>query len=226
MPGGEHMTPKFDASLLPAYPDIRFENALWREGVESVAGIDEAGRGALAGPVSAAAVVLPANPILSNVLKGVRDSKQMTPKQREKWAQVIRESAITWQVGFASNNEIDDFGIVPATKLAAKRAIEKLDIFPEHLLIDALLLPEITPPQTSLIKGDARSLSIAAASILAKVTRDEYLRTQDELYPRYGFYANKGYGTAMHRAALDNWGPCPIHRRSFAPLKHQNSFSQ
>ncbi|MBW8010681.1 MAG: ribonuclease HII [Chloroflexi bacterium] len=220
------MTPKFDASLLPAYPDIRFENALWREGVESVAGIDEAGRGALAGPVSAAAVVLPANPILSNVLKGVRDSKQMTPKQREKWAQVIRESAITWQVGFASNNEIDDFGIVPATKLAAKRAIEKLDIFPEHLLIDALLLPEITPPQTSLIKGDARSLSIAAASILAKVTRDEYLRTQDELYPRYGFYANKGYGTAMHRAALDNWGPCPIHRRSFAPLKHQNSFSQ
>lgn len=223
---GEHMTRKFDVSLLPAFPDTHLENALWREGVQSVAGIDEAGRGALAGPVSAAAVVLPQKSNLAEILKGVRDSKQMTPNQRENWAKVIRESAVTWQVGFATNIEIDVFGIVPATKLAIKRAVEGLDIFPEHLLIDALLLPEITPPQTSLIKGDARSLSIAAASILAKVSRDEYLRAQDELYPIYGFYANKGYGTAMHRAALVNWGPCPIHRRSFAPLKHLESLSQ
>lgn len=219
------MTRKLDASLLPAYPDIRLEKALWRAGVQYVAGIDEVGRGAIAGPVCTAIVILPAKPGLANKLKGVRDSKQMTPRQREHWAQVIQETAITFQIGFASNKEIDDFGIVPATKLAARRAIDKLKIFPEHLLIDALLLREITIPQTSLIKGDARSLSIAAASILAKVSRDELLRTQDDLYPRYGFFTNKGYGTAMHRAALNKWGPSPIHRYSFAPLKHLVEYS-
>jgi len=215
------MAPKFDISLLPAIPNIQFEEAFWQVVVQLVAGIDEAGRGALAGPVCVGAVILPALPDLANKLKGVRDSKQMTPRQREIWAKEICQTAFSWQTGFASHEEIDDIGIVPATKLAAKRALDELDPLPEHLLIDALLLPEVTIPQTSLIKGDARSLSIAAASILAKVTRDEYLRTQNELYPRYGFYSNKGYGTAQHRDALEKIGPCPIHRYSFAPLKHQ-----
>ena len=213
------MTKRIDPSLIPSSPNLEFELAHWNQGVQYLAGIDEAGRGSLAGPVSAAAVILPMDSDLTTELNGVRDSKQMTPRQRESWARVLKAIALTWFVGFASHEEIDQLGIVPATKLAALRAIAGLSISPQHLLIDALLLPDSDIPQTSLIKGDARSLSIAAASVLAKVTRDKYLQAQANEYPIYGFYTNKGYGTAAHRKALTKWGPCPIHRRSFAPLR-------
>jgi ribonuclease HII len=198
---------------------LSFEKALWDAGIEHIAGIDEAGRGALAGPVAAAAVILPDDPNVKRTLDGVRDSKQMTPRQREHWAEILRETALAWGVGFASHAEIDAIGIIPATRLAAQRALESLKGTPEHLLIDALLLPEVSHPQTALIKGDARSLSIASASVLAKVTRDALLKELDGDHPGYGFASNKGYGTAAHRAALLQWGPCSIHRRSFAPLR-------
>jgi ribonuclease HII len=214
------MTRKFDPSLLPPTPDLSLEGKLWQNGVRHIAGIDEAGRGALAGPVSAAAIILPASSNLETRLNGVRDSKKMTPRQRSIWAGELINVAIAWGVGFASHQEIDEFGIVPATRIAAMRALSALTIQPQHLLIDALLLYEESTPQTALIKGDARSLSIASASVLAKVTRDAYLREMDGEYPGYGFASHKGYGTSAHRLSISEKGPCPIHRLSFAPFRH------
>ena len=208
--------PTFDPSLLPAEPDLSFELILWQAGCMTVAGIDEAGRGALAGPVTAAAVILPPTESLMGRLKGVRDSKQMTPHEREIARERIIQSAITWGVGFAASEEIDQLGIVPATRLAAWRAVESLSPPPAHLLLDYLFLPEVTLSQTALIKGDCRSLSIAAASILAKTARDALMRELDLTYPGYGFAAHKGYGTRVHREALKQLGPCPVHRLSFA----------
>jgi ribonuclease HII len=207
--------PKFDRSLLPAEPDLSFELALWGAGLHVIAGIDEAGRGALAGPVAAAAVVLPPEETIASHLAGVRDSKQMTPVQREQTRERIIQHAIAWAVGLSTSEEIDQLGILPATKLAACRAVESLDLTPEHLLLDYLFLPEISIPQTALTKGDCRSLSIAAASILAKTTRDAILLELDQTYPGYGFARHKGYGTAAHRAALIHLGACPVHRLSF-----------
>jgi ribonuclease HII len=202
--------------ILPAQsPPLRFEKHLWKDGFTRIAGIDEAGRGALAGPVCAAAVILPEEARLTRILKGVRDSKQMTPEQREHWAPRIQTTAITWGVGFASAAEIDDLGIVPATKLAARRAIDSLKIHPEALLTDALLFSDLDLPQTALIKGDQRSLSVAAASVLAKTARDALMRESETHYPGYGFARHKGYGTQAHRAAVQRLGLCPIHRRSF-----------
>jgi ribonuclease HII len=203
---------------LPPAPDLSFETRLWLQGVQAVAGIDEAGRGALAGPVAAAAIILPADPDLSQQLTGVKDSKQMTPLARTRWAIRLKEIALTWGVGFASAEEIDAIGILPATCLAARRAVEQLKPPPEHLLIDYIRLPEISIPQTSLVKGDARCTSIAAASILAKTSRDLTCNELDERYPGYGFRQHKGYGTAAHLAALQRLGPAPVHRRSFAPI--------
>lgn len=203
----------------PRFPDLNFELALWAAGVESVAGLDEAGRGAWAGPVCAAAVVLPPDPAVAARLRGVRDSKQMTPAARAAWAVEIRAAAADWGVGFASAAEIDAGGILPATRLAMRRALAALAAPPAHLLIDALRLPELAAPQTPLIQGDARSLSIAAASVLAKTARDAHLIALDGLYPGYGFGAHKGYGVSAHRAALARLGPAPVHRRSFAPLR-------
>lgn len=208
--------PTFDLSLLPPEPDLSFEMSLWQAGHNVVAGIDEAGRGALAGPVAAGAVILPPKPGIEKLLNGVRDSKQLTAQQRETYKTVILEHALCCGVGLATSDEIDRIGILPATRLAMHRALENLSLQPEHLLLDYLFLPEITIPQTALVKGDCRSLSIAAASILAKTSRDAVLRDLDLTYPGYGFSTHKGYGTRAHREALKQLGACPIHRYTFA----------
>lgn len=209
------MPRRIDPSLIPARPNLKYEKGLWQAGVKCVAGVDEAGRGALAGPVCAGAVILPSKSIIFRQLKGVTDSKQMSANQRDVWAAEIRTRAMSWSVGFAAANEIDDIGIVPATRLAMRRAIEKLDQLIEHLLIDALLLPEVSTPQTSLLKGDARSLSIACASVVAKVARDSLMVELDSKYAGYGFMQHKGYGTRKHRAAIKQRGPCNEHRHTF-----------
>lgn len=214
------MTRQFDPALIPPAPDLHFESPLWEAGTLRVAGLDEAGRGAWAGPVTAGAVILPPDTDISVRLSQVRDSKQMRPAERTFWAAVIKEQALAWGVGFATHQEIDAWGIVPATRRAMARALENLGIAPEHLLIDALRLPEIHLPQTPLIKGDARSLSIAAASVLAKTARDAVMVAFDAQFPSYGFARHKGYGTSLHQSALAQCGPCSIHRFSFAPLKN------
>ena len=200
-------------------PETSFEQALWSGGITLIAGVDEAGRGAWAGPVSAGAVILPQRPDLAECLPGVRDSKQMTARQRARWAEVIRSLACAWGVGFASAEEIDELGILPATRLAMQRAIGQLSPAPQHLLVDAVRLPAIELPQQALIKGDVRVLSIAAASVLAKTARDALMVELDGSYPGYSLARHKGYGTAAHRAALECLGPCALHRRSFAPIK-------
>ena len=205
---------------IPPAPDLRFETALWQHGFQFVAGIDEAGRGALAGPVYAAAVIFPsAGADLIPTLAGVNDSKKLTSSQREQWAARLPQIALTYAVASASAEEIDRMGILPATHLAAQRAVQALSPAPDHLLLDYIRLPTVNLPQTPLVKGDACSLSIAAASILAKTARDAHLLALDRDYSGYGFDANKGYGTPQHLASLEKLGPSPIHRRSFAPLK-------
>lgn len=206
-----------DPSLVPAVPELRFEEALWAQGIELIAGLDEVGRGALAGPVAVGAVILHQAPDLQDNLTGVRDSKVMTPRQREHWSERIRRIALAWSIGYASNQEIDRFGILPATHLAARRALAALDPHPEHLLLDYLLLPDHPGPQTALVKGDARSLIIAAASVLAKTSRDALMRDLDGAFPNYGFGRHKGYATAEHFRYLDRFGPSPLHRMSFSP---------
>ena len=212
------MIARLEHNWAPPQPDLSLEQAYWQVGMASVGGIDEAGRGAWAGPVSAGVVVLPPDPHLALVLHGVRDSKQMTPAQRTAWAVQIKSAAVAWGVGMASHQEIDALGILPATRLAARRALAVLPFLPEVLILDWLYLPEVRLPQTALIKGDGRALSIACASVLAKTTRDARLVELDALYPGYGFAAHKGYGTPAHQAALQLHGPCPIHRMSFKPL--------
>ena len=213
------MPRSLDPAEIPASPNLFFESRLWDAGFLYAAGLDEAGRGAWAGPVSAGALILPRDHSITARLSGVRDSKQMLPHQRDFWAEEIRAAVAAWGVGFASNQEIDDLGIVPATRLAMQRALCALALAPDHLLIDALRLPEIPLPQTSLIKGDARSLSIAAASVLAKTARDARMVELDSSFPGYDFARHKGYGTSAHHQALARLGPCPIHRATFAPLK-------
>lgn len=204
--------------LLPSVPHLHHELALWANGALWVAGVDEAGRGALAGPVAAAAVILPQLTGLTHDLSGVRDSKLMTPAQRSAWAEIIQRTAVTYGVGMASPGEIDQIGIVPATRLAVSRAIDRLAVCPDYLLVDYLELPTIPIPQISLAKGDVCSLSIAAASILAKTTRDALLVALDKQFPGYGLSAHKGYGTAAHLDAIHRLGPSELHRKSFAPL--------
>lgn len=210
---------------IPPSPNLTFEQALWEDQKQWIAGLDEAGRGAWAGPVVAAVVIFPPFASLEQNLHGVRDSKQMNAHQREFWAEIIHEHAQTWGIGSAAHSEIDQLGILPATRLAMQRALEQLSVTPNHLLIDALLLPDLKSPQTALIKGDQRSLSIAAASILAKTTRDDLMRQEDDSYPVYGFSHHKGYGTRFHQQALAENGPCPIHRMSFRPLKELSTIS-
>ena len=215
-----NMRRKFNPDDLPPAPNLDFEHEYWLRGCQFIAGIDEAGRGALAGPVFAAAVILPSARVdLIPSLAGVDDSKKLTAIQREQWAARIPYIAVSWSVASSSAEEIDRMGILPATRLAAQRAIQTLSVTPDHLLLDYIRLPALPLPQTPLVKGDARSLSIAAASILAKTARDAHLRTLDNTYPGYGFAAHKGYGTSKHLIALEKLGPTPIHRRSFAPLR-------
>jgi ribonuclease HII len=211
---------KFNLSLLPASPHINFETALWQSGVTLVAGIDEAGRGALAGPVAVGAVILPHdNPDLMHALHGVHDSKQMSAAQREIWAEIIKQVALSWSVAYSQADEIDDMGIVDATCLAAGRAVNTLDLHPQHLLVDYMHLPEINLPQTALVKGDARVLSIACASVLAKTTRDALMEAYEVAFPGYGFGRHKGYGTKLHLIRIEERGACTLHRRSFRPLR-------
>ncbi len=200
-------------------PHLGLETPFWQAGLPLVAGLDEAGRGAWAGPVSAAAVILPPDKKIAKQLKDVRNSKQMTARQREHWAAEIKTQAAAWAVGFASPQEIDEIGIVPATRLAMARALAQLALPPQHLLIDALLLPDVDFSQTSIIRGDSTSLSIAAASVLAKTARDALMVSMDEEYAGYTFTRHKGYGTRQHQAALARLGPCGIHRMSFAPIR-------
>ena len=201
-------------------PTLIYEKRLWHEGYRHVAGLDEAGRGAWAGPVVAAAVVLPAgDPELARHLDGVRDSKELTALRREALLEVIRRHARAWAVGVVPSAEIDAVGIVPATRKAMALALEALTTPADYLLIDHLVLPEVALPQTSMPKGDARVLSVAAASIVAKVSRDQLMADLDADLPGYGFGQHKGYGTMRHRAALETLGPCPLHRFSFAPVQ-------
>ena len=203
-------------------PTLTYEEALWEQGSFYVAGIDEAGRGAWAGPVMAGAVILPVDPELPEMLKGARDSKMMTPAQRESVYDVIAQTAQTWAVGSATHEEIDRIGILNATRLAMCRAVEGLTHTPEHLLIDYVYLFGINIPQTNLKHGDMLSLSIACASIMAKVMRDRWMtENADTAYPEYGFAKHKGYGTAQHSQALEDYGPCPIHRMTFHPISKE-----
>ena len=200
-------------------PDFSFEARLWARGYRYVAGIDEAGRGALAGPVAVGAAIFPADPNLRAKLTGVNDSKVINPAQRVYWAGRIRALALAWQVGYSQSEEIDALGIVPAVRLAAARALAGLSVEAEILITDYLELPDCPMPQIALVKGDARSLSVAAASILAKTARDALLRDLASSYQGYGFERHKGYGTLTHRAALERLGPSALHRQSFALLR-------
>ena len=201
------------------HPDLAIEFELLGDGCSTLAGLDEAGRGAWAGPVVAAAVVLPLDrPDLAKSLEGVRDSKQMTPNQRDLWASAIHQIALAIGLGVASSKEVDQRGLISATREAMGRALNDLSKQPEHLLIDHLPLPDIPLPQTVLTRGDSRALSIASASVIAKVTRDQMMLDLDEHHPGYGFARHKGYGTPQHRAALTHLGPCPSHRFSYTPV--------
>jgi len=205
--------------IVHLFPTLAAEKTLWDLGYSCVAGIDEAGRGAWAGPVVAAAVILPPNQSVQAELIGVRDSKQMTARDREHWAGKIKETAVGWSTGLASNREIDRLGILPATRLAMHRAMEGLTNSLEHLLLDAVRLPGLNIPQTAFIKGDTMVLSISCASVLAKTSRDAMMVQMDLVHPGYGFARHKGYGTALHRQALVENGTCPEHRFSYKPVK-------
>jgi ribonuclease HII len=193
--------------------DARFERSLARLGFVAVAGVDEAGRGAWFGPVVAGGVILPPE----TVLHGVRDSKQLPASRREELSAEIKETAMAWAVGEASAAEIDRINIYQASRLAMKRAVAALRVVPDFLLVDAMSV-DLPVPQRALIRGDARSRTIAAASILAKVHRDACMRAWDELYPQYGLARGKGYGTPDHTAALAAFGPTPHHRFTFEPV--------
>lgn len=203
-------------------PDLSHELPLWTAGLRRLAGVDEVGRGALAGPLVAAAVVLPACDgtaltELGTRLHGVRDSKTLSPRQRENLLAIIEETALDVSIGFVPAEEIDLIGVGPANRQAMERAIAGLLHEPACALLDACVL-DLGLPQIGLIDGDARCLSIAAASIVAKVTRDRWMCEAHNRDPRYGFREHKGYGTAAHLAALAKYGPGPLHRRCFAPV--------
>lgn len=201
-------------------PDFELERELHRQGYEYVAGLDEVGRGCLAGPVAAGAVILPQNPS-KRLFELTRDSKQLSAAQRETAYEVITQSALSHAVGWTSPAEIDSIGIVPSVRRAMRRALRKLRPVADYLLIDAIPLPSSGLPQKSIIRGDSKSLSIAAASIVAKVERDRYMVSLAGRYQSYGFEAHKGYGTRRHLEAVAEFGPCHAHRMSFAPVRRE-----
>ncbi len=193
-----------------------FESKLYQEGYRNVCGVDEAGRGPLAGPVVAAAVVLPKN----FLLKGLNDSKKVEKKRRkELFKQIVEDKKIHYATGIVDTSEIDKINILQATLLAMKIAIENLILPPDYLLIDGNISPKVPYPNQTLVKGDQLSLSIAAASIIAKCMRDEIMEKYHTLWPNYGFNSHKGYGTKKHLEAIQTFGPCSIHRKSFEPVK-------
>lgn len=199
-------------------PTFKREFALWRSGLRLIAGVDEVGRGPLAGPVVAAAVVLPPR-CRYRWLRDVRDSKLLTASKREQLAARILERALAVGVGSEPPGRIDELGIAPAGRAAMVAAVNALAPAAEYALIDAFALPDLSVPYDAIIDGDALCVSIAAASIVAKVERDRMMAAYEELYPGYGFAHNKGYSTPDHMRALSQLGPCPIHRRSFAPVR-------
>lgn len=183
-----------------------------KEDVKYICGIDEAGRGPLAGPVVVASVIMPKD----SMIEGVNDSKKVSEKKREKLYEEITNTAIAWGVGIIDQREIDEINILNATKKGLTNSLKELEIKPDLILVDALTnIDTLGIPYRSIIKGDAKSYSIAAASIIAKVTRDRIMRQWDEIYPEYGFEKHKGYGTKMHINTIKEYGPCPLHRRSF-----------
>ena len=202
---------------------FEFERALWTQGMTRVAGVDEAGRGPLAGPVLAAAAVLPskwAESGLPSELEGLNDSKQLTAAQREKYFAFLTACPeVQFAIAQVGAGQIDAINILRATHRAMNNALAQLQPAPEHALVDGRPVKTMPVPHTAIVQGDARSYSIAAASVLAKVTRDRLMLEFDRQWPKYGFAGHKGYGTAQHLAAIAEHGPCPIHRRSFAPLK-------
>ncbi len=205
--------------MVPVRPSLAAERRARARGYGLVAGVDEAGRGCLAGPVVAAAVILRLDSASQlERLREVTDSKLLTPRQRDRLLREIEGVSISMGVGVAPSWEIDQAGIVVATRRAMARAVRALVPEPDFLLIDALSLPESPYPQQAIVKGDRLSLTIAAASILAKVKRDEWMDLFDRAWPGYGFAVHKGYATSLHRQALASLGPCPIHRRTFAPV--------
>ena len=204
-----------------------FERVLWQKKLTRIAGVDEAGRGPLAGPVVAAAAILPtkwAQSGLPGDLQGLNDSKQLTALQREKYFTFLTACAeVQFAIAQTDASQIDEINILRATHRAMNEALAKLNPAPQHALVDGRPVKTLRIPQTAIVKGDARSYSIAAASVLAKVTRDRLMLEFDRQWPVYGFAGHKGYGTARHLAALAAHGPCPIHRRSFAPLKAKDA---
>ncbi len=190
----------------------KIENEIYKTGVQTICGIDEAGRGPLAGPVVVAAVIMPKD----SFIEGVNDSKKVSEKKREALYEQITDEAIAWGVGIIDQKEIDEINILNATKKGLTTAIKELKVKPDRIIVDALdKIDTLGIPYTPIIKGDAKCYSIAAASIIAKVTRDRIMRQWDEIYPMYGFEKHKGYGTAMHMQAIREYGLCPLHRRSF-----------
>lgn len=203
-----------------AIPDLELETELHRQGFEYVAGLDEVGRGCLAGPVAAGAVIFPQNPP-DELFALVRDSKQLTAIQREKAYEIITTASLSHAVGWTAPAEIDKIGIAPSVRRAMSRALAKLEPNATHLLIDAISLPSSGLPQKSIIRGDSKSLSIAAASIVAKVERDRLMSSLSSEYRRYAFEKHKGYATRRHLDAIAKFGPCHIHRMSFAPVRRE-----
>lgn len=195
----------------------KYENELYDKGIEYIAGVDEVGRGPLIGPVVTACVILPKGFILD----GLTDSKKLTEKKRDLYYDYIMENALSVSVGIMDNEVIDEVNIYEATKLAMYQAINNSKITPEHVLIDAMKLEELEMDSTSIIKGDSKSISIAAASVIAKVTRDRMMYELDEKYPVYGFKKHKGYPTKAHVSAIEKYGILPSHRKTFNPVtKH------
>ena len=209
-----------DGAILDQF---KFERSLWQSGCQRLAGVDEAGRGPLAGPVVAAAAVLPSRWLedgLPKELEGLNDSKQLTPAQRERFfARLTADPEVGFGVARVDSDQVDRINILQATYRAMSEALAQLRPAPDHILVDGRHVKVLRFPQTALVKGDSLSYSIAAASVLAKVTRDRMMEAFDRVYPAYGFGAHKGYGTPQHLAAIVEHGPCPIHRRSFAPFR-------
>jgi ribonuclease HII len=208
--------------VAPTTPTLELEYRVYQQtGFSLIAGLDEAGRGAIAGPVVAAAVILPLDqPDLLQVLAGVNDSKQLSAGQRERLYDLVREQALAYGVGYSSAADVDRLGILPANALAMELALARLHPAANYLLLDGRMrLRNVPLPQEAIIRGDSRSLSIAAASILAKVSRDREMVDWHGRYPDYGFDRHKGYCTRQHEAALALHGPCPIHRQTFAPIR-------
>jgi ribonuclease HII len=203
------------------YPNFKEESNLWKRGIRVVVGLDEAGRGPLAGPVMAAAVAVRKFPISNLQFQEIKDSKKLSAKKREEWYEILTAHPdIQWGVGIVSEKIIDRINIFEATKLAMIKAIEDLEIEPEFLLLDGnFTLEELSISQKAIVRGDEKVFSCAAASIIAKVTRDRLMCRQAKKYPAYGFEKHKGYGTRKHIEAIKEYGPSTLHRKSFRPIK-------